>query len=61
MFQYGNKVVIRDRSSLDGVEGIVYRVEEERISVLLDREVIWHVAPDCLELHFPVRGPESSS
>lgn len=49
MFKFGDKVVIRDGSRLDGVVGIVYRVETEQISVLLDKEVIWPVKPDLLE------------
>lgn len=50
MFKFGEKVIIRDGSKVDGLAGLVYRVEEDRISVLLDREVIWHVEPDKLEL-----------
>lgn len=49
MFKFGQKVVIRDGSSLEGVEGIVYRIDESKISVLLDKEVIWSVDSACLE------------
>lgn len=49
MFKFGEKVVIRDGSKVDGLTGLVYRVEEDRISVLLEKEVIWHVEPDKLE------------
>jgi len=41
--KFGDKVIIKDRSALDGVEGIVYRIDGEKISVLLDREAIWPV------------------
>lgn len=43
MLKFGDKVIIRDSSALDGVEGVVYRIDEEKISVLLDKEVIWPV------------------
>jgi cation transport regulator ChaC len=49
MLKFGDKVLIRDGSALDGVEGVVYRIADEKISVLLDREVIWPVDPDSLE------------
>lgn len=49
MFRYGQKVVIRDGSGLDGAEGIVFRVNPEGIQVLLDREVFWIVAAHQLE------------
>ena len=45
MYKFGDKVVIRDRSALDGVEGIIYQIKEDRVSILLDKEVIWHVDP----------------
>lgn len=48
--KFGDKVIIRDGSKLDGCVGIVYRLEEERAVVLLDREVLWPVTFDCLEL-----------
>ena len=50
MLKFGDKVIIRDGSALDGVEGIVYRLADDQISVLLDKEVIWDVVPACLEL-----------
>ncbi|TLM68464.1 MAG: hypothetical protein FDZ69_02475 [Deltaproteobacteria bacterium] len=49
MFRYGEKVVIRDGSRLDGAEGIVLRVNSGEIQVLLDREVIWMVTEQHLE------------
>jgi ribosomal protein L24 len=50
MVRFGDKVVIRDGSLLDGAEGIVYSVKEGQIQVLLDREVFWMVKEPCLEL-----------
>ena len=50
MVKFGDKVIIRDGSRLDGTAGIVYRVDPDRISVLLDREVIWDVDPADIEL-----------
>ena len=50
MFKFGDKVIIRDGSLLDGVLGVVYRIDDDRISVLLEQEVIWHVSPELLEL-----------
>ena len=47
--KFGDKVIIKDRSALDGVEGIVYRIDGGKISVLLDREVIWPVDHSDLE------------
>jgi len=49
MLKFGDKVIIRDGSALDGVEGVVYRIADRTISVLLDREVIWPVDPDRVE------------
>lgn len=50
MYKFGDKVVIRDGSELDGVVGIVYHIDEDKISVLIDKEVIWHVDSCDLEL-----------
>lgn len=50
MFKYGEKVIIRDGSLLDGAQGVVYRIGEQQISVLLEKEVVWHVEPGSLEL-----------
>ena len=50
MLKFGDKVIIRDGSPLDGVEGIIYRIEVNRISVLLEREVVWPVNVDAIEL-----------
>ncbi|MDT8442675.1 MAG: hypothetical protein RQ722_00145 [Desulfuromonadales bacterium] len=49
MLKFGDRVIIRDGSPLDGAEGVVYRIEENRISVLLEREVIWHVDVEAIE------------
>lgn len=46
---YGEKVVIRDGSKLDGSEGIVFRAKDGEVQVLLDREVFWLVAEQQLE------------
>ena len=48
--KFGDKVKIRDGSSLDGSSGIVYRLEEGEAVVLLDKEVLWPVAEADLEL-----------
>ena len=56
MFRYGDKVVIRDGTGLDGAVGIVFRVNPEGIHVLLDREVFWVVAAHQLE-HCASGGP----
>ena len=53
MLKYGDKVIIRDSSALDGFEGVVYRVDDKKVSVLLDREVIWPVDPCDLEKIHP--------
>ena len=51
MVSFGDKVIIRDGSRLDGCVGIVYKlVDEETVHVLLEREVIWPVTIDKLEL-----------
>lgn len=57
MFKFGDKVIIRDGSLLDGTEGIVYRIETERLSVLLDKEVLWLVAEADLE-HVAAKASE---
>jgi hypothetical protein len=49
MFRYGEKVVIRDGSKLDGSCGIVYSVKDGQVMVLVDREVLWPVAETHLE------------
>lgn len=48
--KFGDKVTIRDGSSLDGCIGIVYRLNEGKAVVLLDKEVLWPVDQDMLEL-----------
>ena len=48
--KFGDKVIIRDGSLLDGSNGIVYRLEEGKAVVLLDKEVLWPVAEGDLEL-----------
>jgi len=47
--KFGDKVTIRDGSRIDGCEGIIYRLEEARAFVLLDKEVLWPVALHHLE------------
>lgn len=49
MFRYGEKVIIRDGSRLDGAVGVVYRVNNGEVQVLIDREVFWVVAETLLE------------
>lgn len=46
--RYGDKVLIRDGSRLDGTEGLVFRVKDGEVQVLLDREVFWIVAEQQL-------------
>jgi len=41
--KFGDKVIIRDGSSVDGCAGVVYRLEGEVAVVLLDKEVFWPV------------------
>ena len=48
--KFGDKVTIRDGTSLDGCAGIVYRLEEGKAVVLLDKEVLWPVEQVMLEL-----------
>lgn len=48
--KFGDKVIIKDGSQVDGCIGIVYRIEGEQILVLLDREVLWPVEKHHLEL-----------
>lgn len=53
MFRYGQKVVIRDGSLLDGASGVVYRAKDGPILVLIDREVLWPVSEEQLEALAP--------
>ena len=48
--KFGDKVVVRDGSKLDGCIGVVYRLDGERAFVLLDKEVLWPVEQHSLEL-----------
>ena len=47
--KFGDKVIIRDGSRVDGCVGIVYRLEDEKAVVLLDNEVLWPVELYSLE------------
>lgn len=47
--KFGDKVIIRDNSVLDGVEGVIYRIRDGRVLVLLDKEVLWPVDQSDLE------------
>ncbi|MDT8444232.1 MAG: hypothetical protein RQ722_08060 [Desulfuromonadales bacterium] len=47
--EYGDKVTIRDGSKVDGFVGIIYRLEEGKALVLLDKQVLWPVDQLCLE------------
>lgn len=47
--KFGDKVIIKDNSALDGVEGVVYRIGNGRVTVLLDKEVLWPVDQRDLE------------
>ncbi|MDT8442037.1 MAG: hypothetical protein RQ723_10295 [Desulfuromonadales bacterium] len=58
MIRYGDKVIVRDLSEVDGCSGVVYKVvDAQMVHVLLDREVIWPVNISQLELVTP--SPES--
>lgn len=59
--KFGDKVIIKDRSALDGVEGVVYRVDGGKISVLLDKEVIWPVGHSDLEKISAAASPKLPS
>ncbi|PLX87244.1 MAG: hypothetical protein C0614_03140 [Desulfuromonas sp.] len=51
MIRYGDKVIICDGSRLNGFVGIVYKLADDKTAhVLLEREVIWPVKIDKLEL-----------
>ena len=47
--KFGDKVKINDGSKVDGCIGIIYRLEEGKVVVLLDKEVLWPVDQHCLE------------
>ncbi len=47
--KFGDKVIVRDGSRIDGCVGIVYRLEKEKAFVLLDKEVLWPVEQYNLE------------
>lgn len=48
--RYGSRVLIRDRSKLDGCAGVVIKLLEDGTAhVLVDKEVIWPVKPGELE------------
>ena len=48
--KFGDKVIIHDGSQLEGVDGIVYKIEDDKAVVLLDREVLWPVLVKDLAL-----------
>lgn len=57
--QYGSTVLIRDSSGLEGHVGFVIRVSETGVAdVLLDKEIIWPVRLNMLELVSP---PETAA
>lgn len=60
MIRYGDKVVIRDGSLLDGAAGVVYKIRDGEVQVLIDREVFWLVAEDQLEPEDASRGDGAS-
>lgn len=49
MLKFGDKVIVRDKSALEGAEGVVYRIGDGQVTVLLDREVLWPVDEGKLE------------
>jgi hypothetical protein len=50
MFKYGDKVKIMDGSSLNECEGVVYQIKDDKVYVLIDKEVMWPVTADALDL-----------
>jgi len=48
--KFGDKVIIKDGSSLEGSIGVIYRLEAGKAVVLLDKEALWPVEQDKLEL-----------
>jgi hypothetical protein len=52
MYKFGDKVVIRDGSALNGVASIVCQIDEDKVSVLIDKEVIWPV--DTCDLDYVI-------
>ncbi|MDT8441867.1 MAG: hypothetical protein RQ723_09430 [Desulfuromonadales bacterium] len=55
--RYGDRVIVRDQSHLNGHVGIVYKIVNNQLAhVLLDREVIWPVNIEQLEPVLPPAG-----
>ena len=48
--KFGDRVIIQDGSRVDGCVGVVYRIDEEKVQILLDKEVIWPVKRDRVVL-----------
>lgn len=48
--KFGDKVIIKDGSQVEGCVGIIYRLEDDKVVVLLDKEVLWPVNKNMLEL-----------
>ena len=49
--KYGSKVLIRNNSALDGLQGIVIEVvNSDAVEVLLDKEIIWPAKVEELEM-----------
>ncbi len=49
--RYGSRVLIKDHSELEGSCGVVIKIDDAgRANVLLDKEIIWSVNLDKLEL-----------
>ena len=47
--KFGDKVAIKDGSRVDGCVGIIYRLEEDKALVMIDKEVLWPVQLHSLE------------
>lgn len=41
--KFGDRVVIKDGSKVDGSIGVVYRMGDDTVYVLLEKEVLWPV------------------
>jgi hypothetical protein len=49
--RYGSKVLIRDHSELDGRQGVVIKISDTHVAdVLLDKEILWPVKLEELQL-----------
>ncbi len=51
MIKYGDKVLIRDQTKLEGTTGLVLKVSSDQVAdVLLDKAIIYSAKMENLEL-----------